>query len=76
MSDRYTYVVRFLAAWLLSSLILGVAVGWTIGVAVGLIIAVCYIGAIRMKTRPDADNLRARSQAGTRQAEIRRQPFR
>jgi hypothetical protein len=40
-------LVRFLAAWLLSAVILGIVLGWLPAIGVGLCIAVCYLGVVR-----------------------------
>ena len=40
-------LVKVLAVWLLSAVILGAVFGWLTAIGVGLIIAMCYVGMIR-----------------------------
>ncbi len=50
------HLVRFLAVWLLGSVILGVVIGWAAGIGIGLVIAVGYLlathhGALQLRSR-------------------------
>lgn len=40
-------LVKVLAVWLLSAMILGAVFGWLMAIGVGLIIAMCYVGMLR-----------------------------
>ena len=57
-------LVRFLAVWLLSGLILGVVFGWVLAIGLGLSIASGYVGvvcggaAIRRLLRGDSRSAR------------------